>query len=79
MLSGDFNTVFNRSLSRCGSDPFDVSRESFCAMNRLLNACSCIWRYLQRTSSDHCAVVMSVRVLKFLLMVLEFGSSIYLF
>ena len=32
--------------------------------NRLLNACSSIWRYLHPTSSDHCAVVMSVRVLK---------------
>ena len=82
---------------------FDVSRESSCALNRLLNACSSIdiWRYLHPTSSkntwtrsngslssridfilvphvwvpsvsscdivacpfsDHCAVVMSVRV-----------------
>ena len=64
VLCGDFNTVFNRSLSRRGSDPFDVPRESFCALNRLLNACSSIWRYLHPTSSDHCAVVMSVRVLK---------------
>ena len=103
MLAGDFNTVFDRSLDRRGSDPFDVSRESSCALNRLLNACSSIdiWRYLHPTSSsytwtrsngslssridfilvphvwvpsvsscdivacpfsDHCAVVMSVRV-----------------
>ena len=103
VLAGDFNTVFDRSLDRRGSDPFNVSRESSCALNRLLNACSSIdiWRYLHPTSSsytwtrnngslssrfdfilvphvwvpsvsscdivacpfsDHCAVVMSVRV-----------------
>ena len=103
VLAGDFNTVFDRSLDRRGSDPFDVSRESSCALNRLLNACSSIdiWSYLHPTStsytwtrsngslssriafilvphvwvpfvascdivacpfSDHCAVVMSVRV-----------------
>ena len=28
VLAGDFNTVFDRSLDRRGSDPFDVSRES---------------------------------------------------
>ena len=105
VLAGDFNTVFDRSLDRRGSDPFDVHRESSCALNRLLNACSLIdiWRYLHPTSSsytwtrsngslssridfilvphvwfpsvsscdivacpfsDHCAVVMSVRVPK---------------
>ena len=103
VLAGDFNTVFDRPLDRRGLDPFDVSRESPCALNRLLNACSSIdiWRYLHPTSSsytwmrsngslssgidfilvprvwvpsvsscdivacpfsDHCAVVMSVRV-----------------
>ena len=103
VLAGDFNTVFDRSLDRRGSDPFYVSRESSCVLNRLLNACSSIdiWRYLHPTSSsytwtrsngslssridfilvphvwvpsvsscdivacpfsDHCAVVMSVRV-----------------
>ena len=38
-----------------GSDPFDVSRESSCALNRLLNACSSIdiWRYLHSTSSSY--------------------------
>lgn len=51
VLSGDFNTVFNRSLSRRESDPFDVPRESFCALNRLLNACSSIWRYLEVSPS----------------------------
>ena len=35
--SGDFNTVYDRSLDRRASDPFDVSRESSCALNRLLN------------------------------------------
>ena len=47
VLSGDFNTVLHLSLNHRGSDPFDVSRESFCALNRLLNACSSIWRYLE--------------------------------
>ena len=27
VLASDFNTVFDRSLDRRGSDPFDVSRE----------------------------------------------------
>ena len=40
--AGDFNTVFDQSLDRRGSDPFDVPRESSCALNRLLNACSSI-------------------------------------
>ena len=55
VLSGYFNTVFNRSLERRGSGPFDVARESFCALNRLLNACSSIdiWRYLHPTSSSY--------------------------
>ena len=42
VLAGDFNTVFERSLDRRGSDLFDVSRESSCALNRLLNALSLI-------------------------------------
>ena len=42
VLTGDFNTVFDWSLERRGSDPFDVSRELSCAMNRLLDACSSI-------------------------------------
>ena len=55
VLADDFNTVFDRSLDRRGSDPFDVSRESSCALNRLLNACSSIdiWRYLHPTSSSY--------------------------
>lgn len=28
ILTGDFNTVFDRSLDRSGSDPADTSRES---------------------------------------------------
>ena len=100
VLAGDFNTVFDRSLDRRGSDPFEGSCESSCALIRLLNACPLIdiWRHLHPTSSsytwtssngslscridfilvphpsvsscdivacsfsDHCAVVMSVRV-----------------
>ena len=55
VLAGDFNNVFDRSLDRRGSDPFDVSRESSCALCRLLNACSSIdiWRYLHPTSSSY--------------------------
>ena len=55
VFAGDFNTVFDRALDRRGSDPFDVSRESSCALNRLLNACSSIemWRYLHPTSSSY--------------------------
>ena len=49
------NTVFDRSFDRRGSDPFDVSRESSCALHRLLNAYSSIdiWRYLHPTSSSY--------------------------
>ena len=55
VLAGDFNTVFDLSLDRRGSDPFDVSRQSSCALNRLVNACSSIefWRYLHPTSSSY--------------------------
>ena len=55
VLDGDFNTVFHRSLDRRGSDPFDLSRESSCALNRLINACSSIdiWRYLHPMSSSY--------------------------
>ena len=109
-----FNTVFDWFLDHRGSDPFDVSRESSCALNRLFNACSSsdIWRYLHPMSSsytwtrsngslssridfilvpnvwvpsvsscdivvcpfsDHCAVVMSVRVPK----VLSHGPGVW--
>ena len=55
VLAGDFNTVVDRSLDRRGSDPFDVSRESSCALNHLLNVCSSfeIWRYLHPTSPSY--------------------------
>ena len=55
MLAGDFNTVFDRSLDRRGSESFDVFRESSCALNLLLNACSSIdiWIYLHPTSSSY--------------------------
>ena len=42
VLAGDFNTVFDRSLDRRGSEPFDVSRESSYALHCLLNSCSSI-------------------------------------
>jgi len=55
VLAGDFNPVFDRSLDRRGSDLFDVSRESSCALNRLINACSSIyiWKYIYPTSSSY--------------------------
>ena len=55
VLAGDFKTVFDRSVDRRGSDPFDVSRESSCAVNRLLNACSSIdiSRYLHPATPSY--------------------------
>lgn len=35
LLCGDFNTAFDRSLDRLGSDPLDGSRESFASLLRL--------------------------------------------
>ena len=32
VLAGDFSTVLDRCLDRRGSDPFDVCRESSCAL-----------------------------------------------
>lgn len=55
VLPGDFNTVWNQSLDCLRSDPFDVSCQSLCALNRLLNTCSSIdsWRYLHPTTSSY--------------------------
>ena len=55
VLAGDFNTVLSRSLDHRGSHRFHVSRESSCALNRLLNACSSInsWRYHHPSSSSY--------------------------
>ena len=53
VLAGDFNTVFDRSLDRHGSDPADSSRESSSSLGALFDA-SCvidIWRYLHPSSS----------------------------
>ena len=48
ILSGDFNTVFDRSLDRAGSDPSDSSRESSSSLLNLFDSCCVIdiWRYL---------------------------------
>lgn len=53
VLTGDFNTVFNRALDRRGSDPSDSSRESSVSLCGLFDACCAvdIWRYLHPTSS----------------------------
>ena len=53
ILAGDFNTVFNRSLDRCGSVVVDTSRESPAALARLFKEVCCedIWRYLHPSSS----------------------------
>lgn len=53
VLTGDFNTVFDRSLDRRGSDPGDSSRESSVSLSGVFDA-SCvvdIWRYLHPASS----------------------------
>ena len=39
VLPGDFNTVFDRSLDRRGSDPFDSSRESSARLRCLFDSC----------------------------------------
>ena len=52
-LAGDFNTVFDHSVDRVGSDPSDSSRESSSSLQGLFDA-SCvtdIWSYLHPSSS----------------------------
>ena len=53
ILAGDFNTVFDRSVDRFGSDPTDSSRESSSSLRDLFDACCIIdiWRYLHPSSS----------------------------
>ena len=54
VLSGDFNTAFDRSLNPTRSHPNDTSRESTAALITLFDACCCldIWRYLHPSSSS---------------------------
>lgn len=54
LLVGDFNTVFDRSKDRLGSDPLDSSRESSVRLTALFDACCVIdiWRYLNPDSSS---------------------------
>ena len=53
VVCGNFNTVFDRSLDRLGSDTADISRESSVALSHLFEFCCCvdIWRYLHPSSS----------------------------
>ena len=53
ILAGDFNTVFDRSLDRAGSDPSDSSRESSSSLLNLFESCCVIdiWRYLHPSAS----------------------------
>ena len=53
ILTGDFNTVFNRFLDGCGSVVVHTSRESSAALARLFKEICCedIWRYPHPTSS----------------------------
>ena len=53
VLTGDFNTVFDRVTDRRGSVASDVSRESIVALTELFDACCCIdiWRYLHPNDS----------------------------
>ena len=53
VLCGDFNTVFDRSMDRRGSDASDVSRESTAALVHLFDSCCVIdtWHYLHPSSS----------------------------
>lgn len=39
ILAGDFNTVFDHSVDRFGSDPVDSSRESSSSLRDLFDAC----------------------------------------
>ena len=54
VLAGDFNTVFDRSVDRFGSDPSDLSRESSSSLLNLFDSCCSldIWRYLHPTASS---------------------------
>ena len=53
LLVGDFNTVFDRSKDRRGSNPLDSSRESSICLAGLFDSCCVtdIWRYLHPDSS----------------------------
>ena len=53
LLVGDFNSVFDRSVDRRGSDPLDTARESSARLLALFSACCVldIWRYLHPTTS----------------------------
>ena len=53
LIVGDFNTVFDRSKDRCGSDPLDTGRESSVRLAALFDTCCVIdiWRYLHPDSA----------------------------
>ena len=52
LLCGYFNSVFDRSLDRCGSDPFDYGRESAVLMSALFREACVVdaWRHCHPTS-----------------------------
>lgn len=55
ILAGDFNTVFDRSMDRRGSNPADSSRESSPALRNLFDSCCVIdiWRYLHPQTTSY--------------------------
>ncbi len=53
VLCGDFNAVFNRSVDRAGSVPFDTSRDSSVSLRALFRDC-CVtdaWRHCHPSST----------------------------
>ena len=54
LLCGDFNSVFDRSLDRCGSDPSDYGRESTVLMSALFREACVVdaWRHCHPTSKS---------------------------
>ena len=54
VIAGDFNTAFDRSIDRFGSDAADSSGKSSSSLWDLFNACCVvnIWRYLHPFSSS---------------------------
>ena len=59
MLCGDFNAVFDRSVDRFGSDPSDLSRESFSSLRDLFDACCTVdtrWDGSRASRIDLCGI-----------------------
>ena len=75
LICGDFNTVFDRSLDRRGSHPFDSSHESSVNLVNLFSRCCVtdVWRSLH--PSDTVFTWLKPRVLIWL--VVLFPGSIW--